>query len=55
MIKIDTNNLNIYNFNNKNEIFYKIYDRINNSSGLFQMFNCLCDIIIIENNIIYIE
>ena len=56
MIKIDTNNLDISKINSKNELFDKIFSRINYSSGLFQMFNCLCDLIIIEKKSIkYIQ
>ena len=57
MIKIDTNNIDTYKINNENKLVEKILYRLNTSSGLYQMFNCLCDIIIIEskNNIIYME
>ena len=56
MIKMDTNNLNVKIINSKEELNYKILYRINTSSALFQMYNCMCDVIIIINNkISYIE
>lgn len=56
MIKIDTNNINTSKIKNETELVEKILYRLNTSSGLYQMFNCLCDIIIIEGNkITYLE
>tara|TARA_B110000483_G_scaffold65319_1_gene81649 strand:- start:2627 stop:4351 length:1725 start_codon:yes stop_codon:yes gene_type:complete len=53
MVKINTNNIEKIKINSQSELVNKILDRLNNSSGLYQMFNCLCDIVIIENNTIY--
>lgn len=58
MLRIQTNNYHYQIFSNtdKKSIFDKIFYRINNGSGIFQMFGCLVDIIIFYNNkIIYIE
>ena len=55
-INIDTNNIVKHKFN-CNEIVNKILNRINNSSGLYQMFGNLVDILIKndDNDFIYIE
>jgi thioredoxin reductase len=56
MIKLDTNNLNIYHYSTIEQLNTKIIYRMNTAPGLFQMFNCLCDVIIFDNNkISYIE
>lgn len=56
MIKIDTNNLTTHKFKSLRELTEKIIYRMNTTSALYQMFNCLCDVIIFEdNNITYIE
>jgi len=56
MIKKLTNNLNVYELKSLKDLYKKIYHRMNTTSALFQMFNCLCDVIIInDNTIIYIE
>ena len=58
MINIQTNNLKTTIFNNKDfeGILNKILYRINNGSGIFQMFGCLVDVIIFHKNMIfYIE
>ena len=55
MIRLETHNLKNV-IGTKKELFTKIIYRINNSSGLYQMFNTLVDVVIFENNkIIYIE
>lgn len=55
-IKILTNNLNIHIYSSLDKLNKKIIHRMNTSSGLFQMFNCLCDVIIFnDNKITYIE
>jgi len=56
MIKKLTNNLNVHEFKSVKDLYKKIYYRMNTTSALFQMFNCLCDVIIInDNTITYIE
>ena len=57
MVNIDTNNLNKIKINNQSQLINKIIERLNNSSGLYQMFNCLCDVIIInnKNDFTYVE
>ena len=56
MIDIETNSYRKTTINNKNELINKILDRINNGSGIFQMFGCLADFVIIyQNKFIYIE
>jgi len=53
MVKINTNNIQKIKINNQTELVNKILDRLNTSSALYQMFDCLCDIVIKENNTIY--
>lgn len=53
MVKINTNNIQKIKINNQTELVNKILDRLNTSSALYQMFDCLCDIVIVENNTIY--
>jgi len=56
MIKIETNNLDITRIETIEEVHKKIMYRMNTTSALYQMFNCLCDVIIFDKNeIIYIE
>jgi len=56
MVKMDTNKLDVTIIDNKQEINKKILNRINTSSALFQMYNCMCDVIIFnKNKFIYIE
>ena len=56
MIRLETNNLEKSIINTKKDLFNKIIYRINNSSGIFQMFNTLVDVVIFENNkMIYLE
>lgn len=56
MVRLETNNLKKNIISNKKELFSKVIYRINTSSGLYQMFNTLVDVVIFENNkIIYIE
>ena len=56
MIDIDTGHINITVINNKEQLYNIIYDRINHSSGIYQMFGCLVDaIIIIDEKILYIQ
>lgn len=56
MVRLETHNLKKNVIGTKKELFSKIIHRINNSSGLYQMFNTLVDVVIFENNkIIYIE
>ncbi len=58
MINLQTNNLTINRFNKSDldGLLDKILDRINNGSGIFQMFGCLVDLIVfVDNEIIYIE
>lgn len=57
MIKIDTNNLLNQQITTKEELVKKILYRINTSSALYQMYNCICDLVIINNDskITYIE
>ena len=55
MVKMDTNKLDVTIIDNKQEINKKILNRINTSSALFQMYNCMCDVIIFnKNKFIYI-
>jgi thioredoxin reductase len=56
MIKIDTGNLEITTINSMTDLNKKIIHRMNTTSALYQMFNCLCDVVIFDNDqIIYIE
>lgn len=55
LIRMDTNNLKIKLINSNHELLKKILYRINNSSGIYQMFNTLVDVIIFDKQIKYIE
>ena len=56
LIRMETDNLKKNIINSKDILVDKILYRINNSSGLYQMFGCLVDIVIIsEKNFIYIK
>ena len=56
LLRMETNNLKKHTLNSKDMLVNKILYRINNSSGLYQMFGCLVDIVIIlDNKFIYIE
>jgi thioredoxin reductase len=56
LVRMETDNLKKYIINSKDMLVDKILYRINNSSGLYQMFGCLVDIVIIlEEKFIYIE
>lgn len=56
MIRLDTNNLRITKLNSNEQLLEKILYQVNNSPGLFQMFSCLSDVIIIDKSeISYIE
>jgi len=56
MIKIETNNLDISRMETIDELHKKLVYRMNTTSALYQMFNCLCDVIIFDKDeIIYIE
>lgn len=56
MIKIETKNLDITRIETIEELHKKLVYRMNATSALYQMFNCLCDVIIFDKNeIIYIE
>ena len=50
MVRLETNNLKKNVISTKKELFNKIIYRINTSSGLYQMFNTLVDVVIFENN-----
>lgn len=55
MIRMQTNNLPITIFDTQDTsgLFEKVFWRINNASGIFQMFGCLVDIIIFKDEKIY--
>lgn len=55
MIQIQTNNLSITILESEDTtgLFEKVFWRINNASGIFQMFGCLVDIIIFKDDKIY--
>jgi len=56
LIRMETDNLKKYVITSKNKLIENILYRINNSSGLYQMFGCLVDIVIlVKNKFIYIE
>ena len=56
MIKIETNNLDISRIETIDELHKKLVYRMNTTSALYQMFNCLCDVILFDKDeIIYIE
>jgi thioredoxin reductase len=58
MIKLDTGNLDRFEYSSIIELNDKIVDRMNTTSALWQMFNCLCDVIMFDdenNKIIYIQ
>lgn len=56
MIKIETGNLDIMYINSTKDLHKKLIHRMNTTSALYQMFNCLCDVIVFDKNqIIYIK
>jgi hypothetical protein len=56
MIKLDTDNLEMFEYSSIKELNDKLIHRMSTTSALFQMFNCLCDVIIFDDNkIIYIQ
>ena len=56
MIKIETGNLDIMYINSTKDLHKKLIHRMNTTSALYQMFNCLCDVIVFDKDqIIYIK
>ena len=56
MIKIETGNLDITHINTIEELNKMLIHRMNTTSALYQMFNCLCDVIVLDDDkIIYIK
>jgi hypothetical protein len=53
---LDTDNLEMFEYSLIKELNDKLIHRMSTTSALFQMFNCLCDVIIFDDNkIIYIQ
>ena len=55
LIQIDTNNMMKKIIKSKEDLLETILFRVNNSSGIYQMFNTLVDVIVFDKNITYIE